>query len=244
VKSKARKFWLTKIWEATMKVRMKKIITPQLNWTKSFINQYCENEILQIAEYLPNHWGYYLGAKTIFPSSNYQLIDILFNQELSREKIKLLKVSDQPRENVLDAALLFEAIDRAQNPQTLLKNVSNSLKSGGLCFITCLLASGFEFKTLGHHSGIAIPPERMNLLSFEGINELIKSVGCFEILEFSTPGVLDIPNVLSQLPRVKNLDFINYILNERHDKELIDSFHEFLQLNRLGTFGRIVLKRK
>ena len=31
--------------------------------------------------------------------------------------------------------------------------------------------------------------------------------------------------------------------NERKDPSLIESFQDFLQINRLGTFGRLVLKK-
>ena len=84
----------------------------------------------------------------------------------------------------------------------------------------------------------------MNLLSFEGMNALIDKVGGFEILEFSTPGVLDIANVTKQLNDVNNMNFFQYIFKQRQDSELVGSFQDFLQMNRLGTFGRLVLRKK
>ena len=84
----------------------------------------------------------------------------------------------------------------------------------------------------------------MNLLSYEGMNTLIKKESSFEVLEFSTPGVLDIPNVTKQLDQVNNIDFFQYILKQRQDEEMVSSFQDFLQLNRLGTFGRLVLRKK
>ena len=39
----------------------------------------------------------------------------------------------------------------------------------------------------------------MNLLSYEGMSVLIEKLKGFDILEFSTPGVLDIPNVIKHL---------------------------------------------
>ena len=83
----------------------------------------------------------------------------------------------------------------------------------------------------------------MNLFSYEGINALIDKVGGFEVLEFSTPGVLDIPNVIKQLDQVNDATFFRYILKNRQDAELVSSFQDFLQMNRLGTFGRLVLKK-
>ena len=38
-----------------------------------------------------------------------------------------------------------------------------------------------------------------NPLSFEGLNDLIEKLHGFDVLEFSTAGILDIPNVINQL---------------------------------------------
>ena len=84
----------------------------------------------------------------------------------------------------------------------------------------------------------------MNILSFEGMNALIDQVEGFEVLEFSTPGVLDIPNVIKQIDQKENVDFFHYLFRQRDDKELVSSFQNFLQWNRLGTFGRLVLRKK
>ena len=86
--------------------------------------------------------------------------------------------------------------------------------------------------------------ERINLLSFEGMNALIEKVGELEILEFSTPAVLDIPNLESKLKQTEGNTFFKYILEVRKDENLLESFQDFLQLNRLGSYGRLVLRKK
>ena len=144
----------------------------------------------------------------------------------------------------LDVVFLFESLDRSIDPFLVLQKALNSLKPGGLCFITCILSSGFEVQLLGQESEIFVPPERMNIFSYEGMNALIDKVGGFEILEFSTPGVLDIANVTKQLNDVNNMNFFQYIFKRRQDSELVGSFQDFLQMNRLGTFGRLVLRKK
>ena len=136
---------------------------------------------------------------------------------------------DEVAKRSMDVVFLFEALDRSVEPFDLLQKVFNSLKSGGLCFITCLLSSGFEVHVLGQKSEIFVPPERMNILSYEGMNALIEKLDGFEILEFSTQGVLDIPNVIKQMDEVSNSDFFHYILRKRQDPELLNSFQDFLQ---------------
>jgi hypothetical protein len=206
-KSSARKFWLTELWPQTQAVREEKIILPQLEWAQNFISQYLREGKLRIAEFLPSNWCYYQSARKVWPEAKYQLVDHLFDPAITKGEVSTADLYYNTSSNILDTALLFETLDRAVSPNEVLKKVKNMLKPGGLCFITCLLSSGFEVKVLGQDSEIFVPPERMNLLSFEGMNTLIDKVDGFEILEFSTPGVLDIANVTKQLNDVNNMNF-------------------------------------
>ena len=243
LKSLARKFWLNDLWSKTQEVRLEKIILPQLEWCRGFIDQYSKGSNLNIIEFMPNHWGYLLAANSVLNGMNYKLIDILFDTSAENSPVTDQKILDKVENNSIDTAFLFEAIDRSPDPAILLERVKKALKPKGLCFITCLLSSGFEVQMLGEDSDIFVPPERMNLFSFEGMLKIVKETGGFEVLEFSTPGVLDIPNVIKKLDLIKNSNFLNYILNYRQDPSLVVSFQDFLQLNRLGTFGRLVLKK-
>ena len=199
MESKGRRLWLTELWPQTMDVRRKKIILPQLEWAQGFLAQYATGNSLTLAEFLPTHWGYSLESKEVFPNSNYRLVDILFNPSDAEGALTGLKMVEKVENDSLDAAMLFEALDRSLNPSVLLENVKHMLKPGALCFVTCLLSSGFEVQVLGKESEIFIPPERMNLFSCDGIETLVQQTGGLEVLEFSTPGVLDIPNVIKKL---------------------------------------------
>ncbi len=242
--SSAREFWHTTLWPQTAEVRNEKIIQPQLEWAHGFISQYCSQKKLHMAEFLPNHLGYGLAAAEVFADSNYTMIEALFDPATTVEDNNDLEWAKCVEDESLEAALLFEALDRSPDPAGLLENVKQSLKPGGLCFVTCLLSSGFEVQILGEDSGIFVPPERMNLFSFEGMKALIEKVGGLEVLEFSTPGVLDIPNVKINLDRVTDSAFFLYILKQRQDEELVTSFQDFLQTNQLGTFGRLALRKQ
>ena len=242
--STARKFWLTELWPQTQDVRKEKIILPQLEWAQGFITQYSHKRKLLLSEYLPNYWGYYKSAKEFFTESNYTLVEPLFDPDISNVDVQNIYMIDEVAESSIDAVFLFEALDRSTNPFNLLQKVISFLKPGGLCFITCLLSSGFEVLALGHKSKIFVPPERMNLLSYEGMNALIKNINGFDVLEFSTPGVLDIPNFIKQIDEARNSYFFNYIFRKRQDSELLNTFQDFLQMNCLGTFGRLVLRKQ
>lgn len=243
-KSEARNFWLTKLWPQTQMARQEKIIMPQLEWAKGFITQYFGNPELLIAEFYANHWGYFNDAKTVFRGSKYFLIEPFFDLITANSYLKEVSTTEYVNNDSLDAVFLFEAIDRSSDPIELMMEVSKSLKKGGLCFITSLLSTGFEVQILGEKSEIFVPPERMNILSFEGMNELVEKSGNFEVLEFSTPGVFDISNVIEILDDLNNASFFKYIFNKRSGSEIKNSFQEYLQMNQLGTFSRLVLRKK
>ena len=243
LESEAREFWLTKIWTETKAKRKEKIILPQLEWAHGLMNQYLSLKKTTITEYLPNHWGYCMVSDEVFQDANYTLVDTFFDPTKMDDVIKNVKISESVEDESTDAAFLFESIDRSPNPVDLLESVVRSLKPGGLCFITCLLSSGFEVQVLGEESSVFVPPERMNLLSYEGMLSLIEKTGGLEILEFSTPAVLDIPNVIKKLNQKGNSTFFEYIFKQRKDSGIVESFQDFLQLNRLGTFGRLTLRK-
>lgn len=243
LKSEARKFWQTELWPRTAVARMEKVIQPQLEWAQGFLYQFSLPKRLRLAEFLPNHWGYGQAARKAFPNAEYLFVEALFDLHIAASQDDMPVSLSQAIPGSLDAVFLFEAIDRSPNPSVLLSEVKESLKPGGLCFITSLLASGFEVQVLGEEADLFVPPERMNLLTYEGMQALIEQVGGFELLEFSTPGVLDISNVTDKLDRVANPAFYNYIFTLREDAGLVRSFQDFLQINRLGTFGRLVLMK-
>jgi hypothetical protein len=242
--STARKFWLTELWPKTQAARQDKIILPQLEWIKRFITQFSREKEFLLAEYLPNHFGYYNSAKDLFTGSHFTLVDPLFNPDIANIDIQNSHITNKVADCSMDAVFLFEALDRSVDPLDLLRKSFNSLKKGGLCFITSLLSSGFEVLLLGEKSEIFVPPERMNILSYEGMNALIEKLNGFDILEFSTPGVLDIPNVVNGIADLNNSAFFKYIIDERQDTEILNSFQDYLQMNRLGTFARLVLRKQ
>jgi len=241
--SEAREFWLANILKKTMNLRKEKMFRPNLEWIQTFIQQYSGGSAKSIAEYYPNHWGYYSQTMDSGLKWEYKLVEPLFLWEMAGIDSMKDHIFGSETEYECDAVVLFEALDRSEDPAAVMNWVKNHLKDGGLCFITCLLSSGFEIQVLREFSTILIPPERMNLFSAEGLITFLEKTGGFEIIEFSTPGVLDIPDVVENMEQVKENRFVEYLLGVRNEPELVDSFLKFLQSNRLSTFGRLVLRK-
>ena len=241
-KSKSRKFWFDKIFEKTHEIRNKKIILPQLNWINSIIIQHLPQKNKKSVEINPSHWSYLEQSKNI-DNLEYSFFEPLMDLSLLPTDLSTVKVYDNLEKNTFDIVFLFESLDRTYDPFRLIKDSINSLKKGGICFITCLLSSGFEVKSLGKESDIFFPPEKMNLLSYEGLVDAINATNSCDIIEFSTPSLFDLDNVYSKLDLSNEKNFIKYIMNERNDTNVKKSFRDFLQENQLGSFARVAIKK-
>ena len=118
------------------------------------------------------------------------------------------------------------------------------LCKGGLCFITTISITGFDLQVLWDNSKSILPLDRINVFSQKGLKILFERHG-FEMLEYSTPGVLDFDIVEDEFKKNPNLDIPRFVktMLERNDEQLKQDFQTFLQVNRLSSFVRILLKK-
>lgn len=140
----------------------------------------------------------------------------------------------------VQAAVLLEALDRADDPEYLLRGVRLALAPGGLIFVTGLVASGFDMAVLGVRSRYLYPPDRTNCFSLAGLEQLLTRIG-FSLLEVSTPGVLDVEIVQAHLahdPALALSPFERAFVST--EEETRAAFQTFLQQNRLSSFARLV----
>lgn len=143
-----------------------------------------------------------------------------------------------------DAAVLLESLDRVDQPGNLLKNLSSSLKKGGLIFVTALVASGFDAVVLGQKNVYLHPPDRANFFSMDGLQQLLLSNG-FELLEVSTPGILDVEIVKSHWMQKRTpplSEFERRLLES--EPSLQAMFQDFLQRSCLSSFARMVGRKR
>ena len=146
-----------------------------------------------------------------------------------------------PRRPV-QAAVLFESLDRAHDPERLLRGVAERLAGGGLLFVTGLVCSGFDLAVLGLRNRYLYPPDRANCFSLQGLLRLLERYG-FTPLEVSTPGMLDVEIVQSHLaqdPTLALSPFERRLLQA--DQQTQEAFQAFLQAQGLSSFARIVAR--
>ena len=111
----------------------------------------------------------------------------------------------------------------------------------GLLLATTTLISGFDLQVLWDRSNSIFPPDRLNLLSVEGLTKLLERHG-LNLLEFSTPGMFDVEIVRRAILSDPDADwprFIRYLV-EKRDENAFDALQEYLQRFRLSSFARVV----
>jgi hypothetical protein len=244
--SPARFLWRNELSKSTDKTRKEKIIKPRLEWIEESTREYLEN---------PRHYADINTEQQAYvdeiKKSNIFTQKTLINPflEIASEKAGVQvfngSLDTLDIKNTVDVISLFEVTDHTPEINLLFQKVSQWLKPGGLCFVTSILISGFDFQVLWDKSENLFPPDRLNVFSVRGLNDLFKRHG-FECLEFSTPGILDLENVKRTATHNSGLPlprFIKNLISSGEDK-LEQSFQEFLQANLLSSYARIVIRKK
>jgi len=167
-----------------------------------------------------------------------------FAQVLTADESELAVGSDQdgatPR---VQAVVLLESLDRAHDPEALVRAVVRRLSDGGLLFVTALVASGFDLAVLGLRNLYLYPPDRTNCFTLQGLSALLARVG-LTLLEVSTPGVLDVEIVRAHVEHDPSLSLSAF---ERQlvqaDRATQEAFQAFLQQQGFSSFARIVTRK-
>lgn len=180
------------------------------------------------------------GEFTAFLAGSPAIADVVVATEAELIEAGRHEATGQSR---VQAAVLLESLDRADDPEQLLRGVRQALSPGGLLFVTGLVASGFDMAVLGSRNRYLYPPDRTNCFTLEGLERLLARMG-FDLLEMSTPGVLDVEIVLAHLAHDPSLSLSAFerALLMAND-ETRTAFQTFLQENRLSSFARLVGRR-
>jgi len=246
--SRSLKLWRKKILTETREVRRNKISRPLSQWLLDVIDKYRPQAAKGLV--LGYHNDLLLEElkrqePDLFPIIVTNAIaDIEFcDTNLSNITIRPTPVEELYSAGMADVFMVFDYMDRYSDLESLMKNICMSLNPGGLVMANTTLISGFDLQVLWDKSESIYPPERLNLLSTEGLNLMLKRHN-FEVLELSTPGGFDMENVtraIKSLPGAGWPRFIRYLVECRDDSAKHE-FQEFLQKHLLSSYGRIALR--
>lgn len=177
-----------------------------------------------------------------------QLFDHLYSVDPSFDFDDDSGASEVSREDTalegLGAVTAFEQLEHQFSPREFLRSVHDMLVDGGILFLTTRTISGFDLQVLWDQTPYIFVPEHLNLLSIEGITQMLEESG-FRFLELSTPGQLDVELVqraTSEDPSIELPRFVKYFLEERGTETHAD-FQSFLQKNRLSSHVRIAAQK-
>ncbi len=247
--SKSARFWREQILRETKETRRDKVFRPRAQWMLSVIDRYRPEARLGIV--VGYHNDLLVEELTRQESHLFHMIvtnaiaDIEFRgSERPNVTIRPTPVGVLCSLGPADVLLAFDIVDRCADVEALLSAAHATLAPGGLLLASTISISGFDLQVLWDRSETIYPPERLNLLSTEGLIALFERQG-FETLEFSTPGVFDVEAVqraIQKEPEAPWPRFIRYVL-ERRDEDAMNGLQEYLQRYRLSSFARMVLRK-
>jgi hypothetical protein len=216
-----------------------------VRWLQRLMSSYAERESLTYADFAPlsttilkevSDLGFFTKLTAIDP---HQLVAMELS-ELGAE----CQTSPALEPLSLSAVSVCEVLEHVFDPVALLLELSRKMAPEGMLFITTRISTGFDLQVLGPSAPYIFVPEHLNLLSEAGIERLMERAG-FEVVEFSTPGQLDVQFVNEALkldPSIEVPEFFRHMLNER-DELTHHDFQNFLQKNRLSSHLRLAARK-
>jgi 2-polyprenyl-3-methyl-5-hydroxy-6-metoxy-1,4-benzoquinol methylase len=139
-----------------------------------------------------------------------------------------------------DFATAFEVLEHVFNPREFLRAARRILRPGGILMFTTLTVSGFDVQVLWENSKSIYPPHHINLLSTQGMRELVTRSG-LQLVDLSTPGELDVDivhNIHKENPEIELPRFIASIISAPQDVRT--GFQNFLKANELSSHIRVI----
>jgi hypothetical protein len=141
-----------------------------------------------------------------------------------------------------DLIFYLDNLRKDSSPLDVLAGIHELLEDNGLLFLTARLGSGFDVLALKGNNPTVFPCEHLFLPSPQGLITLLEKVG-FEVLEFFTPGNLDIEYVLQNRDLVEDGGaLVDQILMVQDTSTLLE-FQRFLQKSGLSSYARLVARK-
>ena len=163
-----------------------------------------------------------------FGTETPQLLDLI---RASATVVSWPDTSQPERDQVqADGVIAFDELERAADFAGGIHRCRRTLRAGGLLFVTTMSGEGFELCMLGQRANALVPPVHLQLLSRRGWNEVLARED-FRIVEYSTPGELDVQavaDVCRRDPAVRLPAIIDQLVHT-DDEQVARAFQGLLQ---------------
>ena len=149
--------------------------------------------------------------------------------------------SPSPADGRIHAALAFDVLERSADFSGALHCCRRALRARGLLFVTTMSGEGFEVRMLGARTPALVPPVHLQLLSRAGWQAGLAREG-FTLIEYSTPGELDVQAVAEVCRRDTDLRLPPVLdaLVRHEDEQVGRAFQELLQQACLSSHVQLV----
>lgn len=239
-----------RIFKDSQKNRKDLIYTPRIKRLLDAVHNYGRKK----GVYLEIGAGSGSFAQMVLKSGNFtETVVIEPNSCCAQDCRELgLNVIETTVENVsefppnISVCTLFECIEHICNPQRLISNISKKLSPGTLLVITTPNCLGFDILELGSSSS-SLNYLHIQLFNPISIQEFLER-NSFEIVEMTTPGVLDVDLVRKAYAKVdpslqNNISnwLLELLLNS--DEKTLEAFQSFLSKNLLSSHLWVVARK-
>jgi len=238
-------FWVNDFFLPVAETRREKIFKPRAEYISSFLGK---NENLVIGD-IGAGFGLFLEELRKIKINN-SFVAIEPSVEMANIcRSKGLEVINNVMESVeedkykFDVLTSFELFEHLYNPEEFLAKVFKVLKAGGYFVFTTLNGLGFDIQVLWEKSKSVTPPHHLNFFNPWSIRLLLEKVG-FNIVEVSTPGVLDWDIVEGGYlhENIYPGRFFETV-SKRGSQEAKNSFQSWLSNNSFSSHMRIIAKK-
>jgi 2-polyprenyl-3-methyl-5-hydroxy-6-metoxy-1,4-benzoquinol methylase len=216
------KFWAAKIYPATEAIRREKIFRPRVRAILDLCARFgtpCD-DLLEIGPGFGTFCeeaissGAFKRVRAVEPTP--ELAESLRNKNIQVDERFIEDISE---EHVADVVVAYEVVEHMVDPGRFVRNVFRLLRPGGLLVLTAPNCDGLETLVLQEHSP-AVDVEHLTLFNPRSLSLLLESAG-FEVVQASTPGLLDIDIVANRLAQSDELTaanpFFDYVANHAPD---------------------------
>ncbi len=187
---------------------------------------------------------------------NRHILDYLNSQQKVREYLRFqaglkdesgssLSITrlDEVEDNSCNLILLLMSVEQMRTPAEMFPILSGKLTGDGRMVILARLGSGIDIQLLRGNNTSIFPLEHISLLSVEGYEHLCKRAG-LEILELSTPGLLDTEYLRQHYQKHSDEDDVfQYFFKYRTQLD-IKRLQQFIQEVRLSSALKLICKRQ
>lgn len=242
-RAEALTYWREQFSVATAKARELDVLTPRADWIADIISGHLNGPVA-LLDLKHEHSHSVTQSVTSEIVATCHIVAALsglpvpeFLQGSGRYWQSLF---DYSAPATVQVATAFNVIERSFDPLKVIQACGNWLDSPGLIFVTAKSCAGFDIRMLGKQARHVGPPIDLNLLSRRGLKIMLERSG-FELLEFSTPGRLDVEVVNRAKDEDPNLALPPILceLITSEDSEIRLALQRLLQQARLSSYVRI-----